>query len=1137
MCARIVQDSEQSDPDDVGMVMTRERHRASDVAEQVPGAGTPTSDGVGRHVDPDALVEDAVAVVARWLTEAHSSETVAERRSTDRMRAIIAEPGGIGFTMRFVDRVARHRHDVLAAEQLVRLVADRELPGFLGRMDRLMLQAGARFAPALPRLVMPLARRRLRQLVGHMVVDAAPGPMHDHLSLRRADGYAMNVNLLGEAVLGEGEASRRFERTLELIRDPDVGYVSVKVSAIASQLNMWAFDHTLERIKDRLRVIYLAAAATPTDTGRTTFVNLDMEEHRDLEVTLRAFMELLDEPDLTDLDAGIVLQAYLPDAFGALQRVTAWAGARSNAGGGEVKVRLVKGANLAMERVDAAMHGWVQAPYGSKAEVDANYKRCVDWALRPIHARFVRIGLASHNLFDVAWAHLLAEARGVADRVEFEMLQGMAPSQARVVRAEAGGLLLYTPIVGRDDFDVAVSYLFRRLEENSSEENFLHHLFTLLPGTPDFEEQAGSFRAAVADRWNVGDLPRREAEAAPEGGGRFRNQPDGDPTLPATRRRLGVLAARAFEPARTTLTSTIDGIDVEVAAARAAQAGWAARGASERCEILRRVADELVARHDDLLLAMMHEASKTVAEADPEIGEAVDFARWYAERATELERIDGAEFTPLGVVAVIPPWNFPVAIPAGGTLAALAAGNAVVFKPAPETPRCAEIVAEACWAAGVPTDVLRFVRTPDDEVGRRLVTSVDGVILTGSHETADLFRCWDPKMRLFAEASGKNALVVTPQADMDLAAADLVRSAFGHQGQKCSAASLGILVGQVATDERFLRQVVDAATSLQVGPSTDPATVFGPLVAPAVGKLLDALTVLAPGEEWLLEPRRLDADGRVWTPGIKVGVRAGSQFHRTEYFGPVLGLIAVDTLADAIEVQNAVDYGLTGGIHSLDPVEVDSWLEAVEVGNAYVNRAITGAIVQRQPFGGWKRSSVGVGAKAGGPDYLLQLGTWVSATDLSEVDPDELAVTDDGWWDDHYGIPHDPTGLFCEANVLRYRPLPDLIVRVGSGATAAEVDRVLAASARCGVVPLVSRATVVDDATFAGTLSAHRFGRIRAVGFVSELIRRAAIAAEVDLVDEAVTASGRLELRHHLREQAVSRTLHRFGNLVSAGGD
>ena len=1100
---------------------------------------TPVVDSPGPlapAIDPETLASDAVAVVARWLTTAHCDETSTERRLADRMRGIIDDPIGVGFTMRFVDRVARHRSNTLAADQLARLVADGDLPGFLGRVDRLLLRLGARLAPVLPQLVMPLARRRLRGLVGHLVVDAAPGSVHAHLARRRLEGYTLNVNLLGEAVLGEAEASRRFERTLALVEDPEVDYVSVKVSAIASQLNLWAFDHTLTRVKDRLRILYQRAAVAPAPTGRPTFVNLDMEEHRDLELTLRAFTELLDEPDLRDVDAGIVLQAYLPDAFGALQRITAWAGPRKDAGGGEVKVRLVKGANLAMERVDAALHGWVQAPYDTKAEVDANYKRCVDWALRPVHTRAVRIGLASHNLFDVAWAHLLAEARGVADRVEFEMLQGMVPAQARTVLDDTGELLLYTPIVGRRDFDVAVSYLFRRLEENSSDQNFLRHLFSLRPGTPEFDEQARLFRAAVAGRWDLADLPRRETEWPASGDGLFRNHPDTDPTLPATRARVASVSARPFEPAHTPVITTVEALDAEVAMARRAQESWGSRPAVERCDVLRRVADELVARHDDLMVAMTHEASKTWTEAEPEVGEAVDFARWYAERASELERVEGAAFTPLGVVAVVPPWNFPVAIPTGGTLAALAAGNAVVFKPAPETPRCAEIVAEACWTAGVPTEVLRFVRTPDDEVGRRLVTTVDGVILTGSHETANLFRCWDPNLRLFAETSGKNALVVTPQADLDLAAADLVQSAFGHQGQKCSAASLGVLVGPVATDERFLRQVVDAAASLRVGSTDDPATTFGPLIGPAGGRLLDALTTLAPGEEWLLEPRCLDDEGRAWTPGIKTGVRPDSQFHRTEVFGPVLGLMAVDTLDEALAVQNGVDYGLTGGIHSLDPAEVDRWLDHVQVGNAYVNRPITGAIVQRQPFGGWKRSSVGTGAKAGGPDYLLQLGTWTATRPLDEADFNEVLVADAAWWANRYGVEHDPSGLFCEANVLHYRPHPDLVVRVGAGATPVDLERVLAASARCGVEPRVSRATEEDDTAFAATLSAHRFGRIRAVGFVSETVRRAAIAAEVDLVDEAVTASGRLELRHYVREQAVSRTLHRFGNLIGAQG-
>ena len=1089
------------------------------------------SDGI-----PEAIVEEAVALVGHWLDTAGVVETRAERALGDRLLGLIEDPAGVGFTMRFVDRVARHRHDRLAADQLAALVRTGDLPAFLGRLDRLLLGIGARLAPLLPALVMPLARRRMRGLVGHLVVDAEPTQMHEHMVERRGRGYDLNVNLLGEAVLGEGEAARRFARTLELVDDPEVAYVSVKVSAIASQINLWALDHTVERIKVRLRVLYGRAAATGSG-GAPTFVNLDMEEYRDLEITIRAFTELLDEPDLRSTDAGIVLQAYLPDAFDALRRLTRWADARREAGGGQIKIRLVKGANLAMERVDSATHGWVQAPYATKAEVDANYKRCLDWVLRPGRTGAVRIGVASHNLFDMAWAHLLAEARGVGGRVEFEMLHGMAPAQARTVLADTGGLLLYTPVVGRDDFDVAIGYLFRRLEENASADNFLRHLFSLRPGTIQFDEQADRFRAAVRDRLLVGSGARRAIGVADLPTDRFVNQPDLDLSLPATQAGLRSLEGRSPTAVDAPVTTTVADIDRVVASVRAAQPEWAARPPADRRTILHRVADELLARRDDLFTTMTHEAAKTWAEADVEINEAVDFARWYADRSLELERVDGATFTPLGVIAVIPPWNFPVAIPTGGALASLAAGNAVVFKPASGTPRCAEIIAEACWAAGVPADVLRFVRTPDHDVGRRLVTSADGVILTGSHETADLFRSWKPDMALFAETSGKNALIVTPQADMDLAAADLVRSAFGHQGQKCSAASLGILVGEVHDDERFLRQVVDAAASLVTGPSTDPATTFGPLVGPATGKLLDALTTLGPGERWLLEPRRLDAEGRAWTPGVKIGVRAGSPFHHTECFGPVLGLMAARDLDEAIAIQNAVDYGLTGGIHSLDPSEVDRWLEHVEVGNAYVNRPITGAIVQRQPFGGWKRSVVGPGAKAGGPDYLLQLGTWSPDRPLhGDGDLAAAAESDAIWWERRYGVDHDPAGLFCEANVLRYRRRPDVIVRVGTGADPYEVVRVLAAARRCGVEPEVSRAGEVDDRSFAASLPGHRFGRIRYVGEVGIEVRRAAIAAEVDLIDAPVTASGRLELRWFLREQTISRTLHRFGNLVGIDG-
>lgn len=1090
--------------------------------------------------DGALLADEAVDVVLRWLRAAEDAGTPADRRTAARLHRLVDDPAGVAFTMHFVDRVIRPDDEEVAAGQLHELAGPGSpLPRFLSPADRLLLRAGATLAPRLPRLVMPLARRRMRQIVGHLVVDAHGHAMDAHLGRRRAEGFDLNVNLLGEAVLGEREAQRRLQATLDLLGRDDVDYVSVKISGIAAQLQPWAWDDSLDRISDRLRTVLRAAV------GRGTFVNLDMEEYHDLELTMAAFRRVLDEDEFLAADAGIVLQAYLPDAFGALQRLVAWAGERAQRGGGEIKIRLVKGANLAMERVDAAMHGWDPAPHPTKADTDAGYKRCLDWVLHPEHLRAVRIGVGSHNLFDVAWATLLADRRGVADRVGIEMLEGMAPAQARVMRDARERLLLYTPVVDPADFDVAIAYLFRRLEENAAPGNFLRSLGDLEPGSPMFVEQAAAFRRAVEHRDDVSTDPRRDLDRSrppePVGLAPFRNEPESDPTVAGTRRWALEAMARRPEPVRAPWTTDTAAVDEALARARTAQAGWSAQPASARRAVLRAVADELDRRRGDLLAAMVHEGRKTVAQADPEICEAIDFARYYADRSDLAHPLDGgrspihrenARFEPLGVVAVVPPWNFPVAIPAGGVFAALTAGNAAVVKPAPEVPRCSELVVEAAHAAGVPADLLQLLRVPEDDVGHHLVTSVDAVVLTGSTETAALFRSWDPTLRLLAETSGKNAIIVTPNADLDLAVADLVASAFGHAGQKCSAASLGILVGDVHDSARFRRQLVDAVESLVVGPPDDPATAMGPLIGEPNPRLARALAELDPGESWLVAPRPVDEDGVVWSPGVRDGVAPGSWFHRTECFGPVLGLVRARDLDDAIRIANDSDFGLTGGIHSLDPDEVERWAASIEVGNAYVNRGITGAIVQRQPFGGWKRSSVGPGAKAGGPGYVVQLGTWHAT---SPLEPATWEASDAQWWREVYGAELDPTALFCESNVQRFRPLPLVGLRVGRGATDEAVARVHAAAGRCGVPLVESHHRDEDDEAFADRLGRLGVERVRLVGEVGEVVRRAAGEAWVHLADDPVTADGGVELRLYLREQSVTRTLHRFGNLVQAG--
>ncbi len=400
--------------------------------------------------------------------------------------------------------------------------------------------------------------------------------------------------------------------------------------------------------------------------------------------------------------------------------------------------------------------------------------------------------------------------------------------------------------------------------------------------------------------------------------------------------------------------------------------------------MLSRAADLMEAERGSTIALMARTAGKTVGEGDPEVSEAVDFARYASHLTGQHEDIargeDGAPgpaWHPSRLVVVAGPWNFPYAIPASGLVHAIAAGCSVVMKPAPETRAVAAHLVDQLLRAGVPDGVVQLACTPDDEVGRRLIThpDVDLVMLTGSYDTASMFLGWKPDLHVQAETSGKNALVITAAADLDQAIKDLVRSAFGHSGQKCSAASLAIVEASVYDDPSFHRRLADAVRSLRVGSPLDPATKAGPLIAPPTGNLLRALTTLEPGEHWLVEPRQLDDEGRLWSPGVRAGVRPGSWFHLTECFGPVLGIMRADDLDHAIALQNAPAYGLTGGLHSLDPREIDHWLARVHVGNAYVNRHITGAIVQRQPFGGWKASSIGPGHKPGGPNHLHGYGT------------------------------------------------------------------------------------------------------------------------------------------------------------------
>ncbi|MFM6963458.1 MAG: bifunctional proline dehydrogenase/L-glutamate gamma-semialdehyde dehydrogenase [Micrococcales bacterium] len=1118
----------------------------------------------------DALVADSIKQVESWISAA---KKLPASKSASLLASVLRDPLGLNFAVGFVDGVVRPESLRISARNLAALRTS--VPKLLPAWMRVLIPLGALVAPIAPWPVVPIARGVLRNMVSHLIIDATDASLDKALGRIKSKGFALNVNLLGEAVLGQHEADKRLAGSKRLLAHPAVDYVSMKVSAAITPHNPWAFEQAVDHIVERLTPLFQQAAAS----NPPKFINLDMEEYKDLGLTIEVFKRILGREDLLNLRAGIVLQAYLPDAPSRMHELQLWARDRRARGGAPIKVRIVKGANLPMETVDAELHDWPLAVVESKQAADANYKRVVNYALTTEHLANVEVGIAGHNLFDIAFAHLLMKQRGISAGVTFEMLLGMAEAQALTVAKDVGQILLYTPVVAPTEFDVAIAYLIRRLEESANPENFMSAVFELANERALFEREAERFTKAVDDiDKNFGDTNRvQDRTALPAASHNsdlqtsFVNSVDSDPAITANKKWAAALyntdAFTALGVAGTDAMRVTDAgvLESRIQAAKSAAKSWQSLTPTSRADYLGKAANALEINRGRLIQVMMAEAGKSIDQADPEVSEAVDFANYYAAQALELADLDGAKHVADDLVLVTPPWNFPIAIPAGSTLAALAAGSAVVIKPAPQVSRCGALLVEILNSA-LPAGVLTGIQVEENELGRALIShpAFDHLVLTGAFDTAKLFREFNPSLRLIGETSGKNAIIVTEYADLDLAARDVVNSAFGHAGQKCSAASLVILVGSVASSKRFENQLLDATRGMVVDYATNPLAQMGPLIESPSPKLLHGLTKLDAGETWMLEPRKLDESGRLWSPGIRAVVKPGATSHLTEYFGPVLSIMHARNLDEAIELQNATDYGLTAGLHSLDADEINTWTAKVQAGNLYVNRGITGAIVQRQPFGGWKKSAVGATAKAGGPNYLFCFGSFESAP-LPHENPRELspmveqllvaieplvgtndfaaltrAANDDAkHLTETFGQTTDVTGLSVERNLFRYAKA-DCLIRIDNNTDGFARYRELLAAAATGanisieslrgnesqLVGILGTQLILEPETAAiARLSAKGTNRIWA-----PQIAAAGIAVEIAHYRNAPVASGRITLLKHFKEQAIALTNHRFGN-------
>ncbi len=1069
----------------------------------------------GRPQTLEERKKAAIELSEAILNESNRIITHAEKKNQQQLARLMQDPVGKAFTTAMTDQFFRSESKARIANQMCYLLDSYGIPSYLSFFNRLGLFAFKLLGRILPNLFVPAAVYLLRKESSKVILPGEKKALNAHIQKRSSQGVKHNINHLGEAILSEQEAHRRLDLYLHDLANPFINYVSIKISTIFSQINMLAWEYSVEKIADKLKSLYRSAMKhtfmNEEGEKKSKFVNLDMEEYRDLHLTVDVFKKVLNEPEFHSLSAGIVLQAYIPDSFTIQKDLTEWAKERVRNGGAPIKIRIVKGANLAMEQVEASIKCWPQAPYSMKLQTDANYKRMLLFGCIGENARAVHLGIASHNIFDIAFAMLLRSENQVQSYTQFEMLEGMADHIRRVVQKLAGDILLYCPVAKKEDFRHAIAYLIRRLDENTGPENFLRHLFKLKPGTLAWENQTALFIKSCNEIHTVLKEPRRDQNR--ETAGRpvdfnhpFENEADTDFALPHNR-HWGekivekytkfrpdsvpvVIGGKAileneegvsFDPSLPEkplyhyMLAKKEHIDLALSTAKDYEKIWTQMAVHERCKLLHSAAEKFREKRGEFLGIMMIDSGKILFESDPEVSEAIDFLEYYQKQLQKLMTYKDLEFKPKGTVLVTPPWNFPLAIPVGGIAAGLATGNCVIFKPAPEAVLVGWHIATALWDAGIPKEALQFLNCNDDPEGSSLIKDprINCVILTGATSTAKKFLQIRPGLDLAAETGGKNAMIITAMSDRDQAIKDLLHSAFSHAGQKCSAASLAILEKEVYDDLHFRKQLKEAAASMKVGSAHDLSVKIGPLIKPASDALLKGLTTLEPGEEWLLEPHPDPHNPNLWKVGIKLGVKMGSFTQQNELFGPVLGLIRASNLDEAIAIANSSKYGLTAGLHSLDEREQALWTEEIEAGNCYINRTMTGAIVRRQPFGGCKESSFGSGSKAGGPNYLREfmhckeiglpkekypISEWVNTLTsfMGKIDlsSEELGLwyastANYAYWWKRMREKTDPTRLVGEDNFFFYVPRKGISLRLHEKDNLLDPLRIIAAALTC----------------------------------------------------------------------------------------
>jgi len=908
--------------------------------------------------------------------------------------------------LRFVDVLPTLNDDQALAEHLQEYFADLDLPQFA--------EWGLKYTdtPWAARIAAPTVRYTLRGLARRFMGGSQLHHALTSVSKLRHQSMNFTLDLLGEATISEAEAEKYQQDYLHMIRSlsEPVGNwqqddlldtvnnrpsprlnISLKLSSLYSQINGADPDGSIKNILKRLRPILKTARQ------HNAFVTFDMEQYDFKHIVLQCFQTVLLEDEFRHWpDVGIAIQTYLKESHDDLQHLINWAKQR----GTPITIRLVRGAYWDYETVIARQNNWPCPVWQNKCDTDANYERCLEllFSQHPI----IETAVAGHNYRSIACAMALAEQHNIkANQFEFQMLYGMAEQLKHALINMGYRLRIYVPY---GETLPGMAYLVRRLLENSSGQSILDFGLNEEKQSIDFSPVEFS-----ATKINLTPQSKLFQNIAALRFNHSKERNEFDSIIKKTRAQFGqnysliingkkVQGDDNIESRNPANPEDIIGFvsaaspaqaDMAVESSLAAFPEWQTLPVTQRADYLRRVAKLLQQRRMQFASWQVFEAGKNWREADGDICEAIDFMNYYADQAEYLNQpvineVSGEHnqyyHHAKGVGLIIPPWNFPLAILAGMLSATIVTGNTAILKPSSLTPVIAAQFMELFVEAGLPPGVINFLPGSGSKIGEYLArkAEINIIAFTGSQQVgtkliqlgAQIQPGQQHVKQVIAEMGGKNALIIDQDADLDEAISGTIQSAFGFQGQKCSAASRVIVNRQI--HDRFIERLVEASRSITMGAPDMPCNIMGPVINEAAyHRIFQAIELgKKTAQLELFDNSNNFEPGYFIKPAIFTDVDPHSPLAQEEIFGPVLSVIKADDFEHALELANNTRYALTGGVYSRQPSHLQLARENFKVGNLYLNRRTTGALVSRQPFGGFKMS--GQGSKAGGEDYLLQ---------------------------------------------------------------------------------------------------------------------------------------------------------------------